>query len=129
MDKVMSQQHGRPNAALRWALTAFVAHTVFLALVLVVDQTRASFTLRNLHEYIVDRHAFEAWWWAQNHFTRPLGNLLFPLAKAFGLETASVLFWLAWYSIVGAFPYVVASSFVAGFRMRRTAPSEVSPSN
>ena len=104
-----------------WGLIAFGGHTIFLASVVLVDRYFTTFTLRSLHEYIVDRHAFEGWWWLQNRFPHQLGTILFPLAEWFGLETASSIFWFVWYLTVGAVPYVLVAVFTGWLLRFRSA--------
>jgi hypothetical protein len=97
----------------RWPLVAFVAHTAVVLLVIVVEASSQTFTLRNVHEFVIDRHAFELWWWVQRRFARELGALLYLVARWCGLDVASNVFWLAWYVAVGALPYVLVAHVAA----------------
>ena len=90
-----------------------------LLIVIIVDRFSQTFTLRHVHEFGVDRHAFELWWWVQNHFPHELGAVLYPLARRWGLEFVSGGFWLLWYLLVGAAPYVVAAALIARARSAR----------
>jgi hypothetical protein len=111
----------RTKGAGLWALVAFAAHTGFVLLVIIVEQSSRAFTLRNLHEFVIDRHAFHLWWWVQNHFTYELGAVLYPFARWWGLEAAMNLYWVVWYIVVGAFPYVLAAAIAARLREWRRA--------
>lgn len=109
----------RPNTLYRWTFAAFAVHSVFIGLVILTERFPSPIRLRTLHEAVIDRPAYEAWWSLQNHYPRELGDLLFPLAVRYGLETTSFLFWVAWYLILGALPYVVAAAIAGWLRMNK----------
>jgi len=95
----------------RWALAAFTLHAAFVLLVQVVDRY-SIITLRNLHEFIVDRPAYEFWWWLQNSYPGTLADLTFPIARVIGLQLFSDLSWFAWCVCLGAVPYVVIAAIL-----------------
>lgn len=105
----------------RSVLAAFATHSVFVGAVLLVDRIPQTITLRNLHEQIVDRHAYEAWWWLQGRFPREIGTVAYPVARWIGVEHASFLIWVVWYLAVGALPYVLVVAVVAVLRQGREA--------
>jgi hypothetical protein len=109
------------KGARRWPLVTFGAHTAVVLLVIIVDALSQTFTLRNMHEFVIDRHAFELWWWVQNEFPRELGAVLYPFARWWGLEVVSKISWLVWYIVVGALPYVLAAAVAARLRCWRRA--------
>ena len=110
----------------RWPVTAFVTHTLFVLLVPVVERYSHG-TLRNLLEYALDRPAFELWWWLQNSYPRQLADLTFPLAQQLGLQLLSDLIWLTWYVIVGSVPYVLVTAVLGRIRDIRTLETSRHP--
>ena len=103
----------------RAVLAAFALHAAFVGAVLLVDNISSTITLRNLHEQIVDRHAYEAWWSLHRRFPHEIGTLMYPAARSIGLENTSSLVWIVWYLIVGALPYVALAGIVTAFPRRR----------
>jgi hypothetical protein len=75
-------------------------------------------TLRNVLECIIDRHAFESWWWLMNTYPRQIADLTFPLARFLGLSRLSEFLYFSWYAIVGPAPYVVTLALLAYLRER-----------
>ncbi|MGN6187127.1 MAG: hypothetical protein ACTHQM_26110 [Thermoanaerobaculia bacterium] len=112
-------RRNKRHAVRRSVLAAFTAHSVFVGAVLLVDSISSAITLRNLHEQIVDRHAFNAWWWLQDRFPREIGTVVYPIARLIGLDRTSFLIWLIWYLTVGALPYVLLVAIIAASREPR----------
>jgi hypothetical protein len=112
----------RYTRAWRWAALAFVGHTLFLIAVPVVDHY-SFITLRNLQEQLVDRHAFELWWWTQNTYPHQLAELTFPFARITGRALLSDLLYYSWYLVVGSAPYVVSAAVLGRIRDHSRAHS------
>lgn len=110
----------RKSRALRWAVIAFAAHAAFVLLVPLVEQC-CDFTLRNLHEGIIDRPAFGLWWALLNKFPRQLGALMWPSAQLLGLKAVSELSWFIWFLLIGAVPFVAFFAALGKIRDVRTA--------
>lgn len=107
----------------RYVLIAFVAHAAFLVAVLIVEHVSSTITLRRMHEQIVDRHAYQAWWWLQGRFPHQIGTLLFPAAQLLGLEHTSMVVWGVWYLVMGPIPYMLLAGVAAALKTLREKPS------
>jgi hypothetical protein len=109
----------------RWPAVTFVAHSLFVLSVYVVDRYFI-FTLRNLQEQFVDRIAYELWWWLQNTYPRAIADLTFPIAKLLGLELFSELSWFVWCVVIGSLPYVIVAAFLGNVGDARQARRNMS---
>lgn len=107
----------RQSRVRRWAVGAFAGHTAFLVAVALLDRYSV-LTLRNLQEFVIDRHAFESWWWLMNAYPRQIADFTFPLARLLGLSLVSELSYFSWCAIVGSAPYVVTLAFLGFLRDR-----------
>ena len=103
----------------RVVLATFAAHTAFVGAVLLVDRVSSTLTFRNLHEQIVDRHAYEAWWWLQGRFPHEVSTVAYPVARSIGLEATSFVIWVIWYVTVGALPYAILVGITVALRRSR----------
>jgi hypothetical protein len=95
-----------------------VGHTLFLVLVFVGVLT-STVDLRWLQEAVVDRPAFDLWWWLQNRFPHEFGSIVSPVLVTIGLKASSILLWFLWCLVVGGLPFFLMGYALGQFRGRR----------
>jgi hypothetical protein len=117
--------HSRIAQILRRPFGAFMVvfglHAALVLAWILLDLVQVRFTLRHLMEQIVDRPAYELWWWLQNEFTHLLGTLTYRLSELVGLQASIWLSYGLWFVVVGGLPYALLAALFAFVARSRVA--------